>query len=92
MPTLEAATMYHPLGELLLHKRKKPDEITKQQWKTWVFGRVATWTDEDISITIPVNFMTDFASIPRGFRWWATGISLDLAKGGFKMKCSTGMR
>ena len=25
------------------------------------------------AITVPPGFVTDFASIPRGFRWWITG-------------------
>lgn len=68
---LKAPSLLLPLAELALNIGRTP---TPKEWKTWVLEREAIWDDGDgIRVVVPVGFMTDFASIPRAFRWWQTG-------------------
>lgn len=68
---LKSPSILLPLAELALNNGRVP---SKNEWKTWVLEREAIWEDgEGNRIVVPVGFMTDFASIPRAFRWWQTG-------------------
>lgn len=68
---LKAPSLLLPLAELALNVGRTP---TSKEWKTWVLEREAIWDNgDDIRIVVPIGFMTDFASIPRMFRWWQTG-------------------
>ena len=68
---LKAPMTLTPMSAIMLMAGQQP---TGGDWKTWVLEDEAIWeTDEGWVVTVPVNFMTDFASIPFLFRWWQTG-------------------
>ena len=62
-----------PIADLRLLKGDDPADISSSDWKTYVLSSPAVWQDKDWVVTVPEDFMTDFASIPWMFRWWQTG-------------------
>jgi len=78
---LESPKNYANLAEVMLYANSEAhekgltvphtaDDIA-EAWKTWVTEGELIWTDEyrRFMYWVPEGFLTDFASIPRVFRW-----------------------